>query len=343
MALITVIIPMYNKAGCVGRAIRSILAQTFTDFKLIIVDDGSTDDGVSQVRCFEDERIELIQQANAGPGAARNAGIRAAQTEYVSFLDADDEWYPWFLQNSLDAMKEYEVELTASTFYRTPENIDMRFSLAQKGCTPGKISIDGTETAVEASCILSCPHAFNVLMTKELADKYEGFYEKDRCVFGEDQTFFMRILMNEPMAVVTPSSVRHHTEDSQLGTVDVNRPVQPYLSEPSTVMSYCPENKKRLFESLLNLRALRTACHMLQRGQRKLAIELVRKFPESIEHKKMHRKVRCKIALGPIYPVYLLFKKLVIVPLRKYIGLIGKDEQECMPLMPYEQDDNDKR
>ncbi len=131
MALVTVIIPMYNKGELVGRSIRSILGQTYSDFEIIVVDDGSTDNGAEIVKGFEDERITLIRQQNSGPGAARNAGIEAANTEYIAFLDADDEWYPSFLENSLKAIEEYDVALVASMYYLLPENIDIATLIAK--------------------------------------------------------------------------------------------------------------------------------------------------------------------------------------------------------------------
>jgi len=114
MARVDIVIPLYNKAACVGRAIRSILNQTMTDWSLIVVDDGSTDNGPDVVRTFNDPRIRLIQQQNAGPGAARNRGIAEATSEYIAFLDADDEWLPFHLENSLFAIETQAVKMVAS-------------------------------------------------------------------------------------------------------------------------------------------------------------------------------------------------------------------------------------
>jgi len=90
---ISVVIPAYNAAGTIGRALDSVIAQTHPAREILVVDDGSTD-RTAQVVSEYGGRVEYLYQDNAGPGAARNAGIRAAHGEWIAFLDADDEWLP---------------------------------------------------------------------------------------------------------------------------------------------------------------------------------------------------------------------------------------------------------
>lgn len=103
----SVVMPLYNKRQYVARAVKSVLAQTFTDYELIVVDDGSTDDSSAIVKGFDDERIHLFQKANSGVSDARNYGINKAQGTYVAFLDADDEWHPDFLAAINELSKKY--------------------------------------------------------------------------------------------------------------------------------------------------------------------------------------------------------------------------------------------
>lgn len=98
---VTVVIPLYNKAPHIARAINSVLSQTFRDFEIIVVDDGSTDNGAEIVQGFGDIRIRLIRQENLGVSAARNRGIEDAKAELIAFLDADDEWLPRFIETIL--------------------------------------------------------------------------------------------------------------------------------------------------------------------------------------------------------------------------------------------------
>lgn len=103
----TVVIPLYNKERHISRAIASVLNQTHRDLELIVVDDGSTDRGVSKVEMIKDPRIRIIKQENSGVSAARNRGITEASSEFIAFLDADDAWKPNFLEVIQSLIEDY--------------------------------------------------------------------------------------------------------------------------------------------------------------------------------------------------------------------------------------------
>lgn len=105
MPEISVIIPTYNRVQYVTKAIDSVLVQTYTDYEIIVVDDGSTDNTKEVLEPYMG-RIKYIYQENAGVSAARNAGIRAATGEWVAFLDSDDEWLPEKLAVQMDFVSE---------------------------------------------------------------------------------------------------------------------------------------------------------------------------------------------------------------------------------------------
>jgi tetratricopeptide (TPR) repeat protein len=117
MAKVSVIIPCYNHGHYLAHALQSVVAQSFRDWEAIIVDDGSTDDTPAVAAAFSDPRIGYTYQENQGLAAARNAGIRLAQGEFLAFLDADDLWMPCFLETGvsyLETRREVAGVYTAS-------------------------------------------------------------------------------------------------------------------------------------------------------------------------------------------------------------------------------------
>ena len=107
--MISVVIPLYNKERYIERAVYSVLSQTFQQFEIVIVNDGSTDGSVSVIERMNNPLIRLIHQKNGGVSAARNRGIEEARFEYIAFLDADDEW------------KENHLEVIAGLIRKFPE------------------------------------------------------------------------------------------------------------------------------------------------------------------------------------------------------------------------------
>ncbi len=116
---VSVVIPLYQTERYIAEALRSVLAQSFDDFEVVVVDDGSTDNGPAIVRRFNDRRIRLVTQSNRGLAGARNTGIREACGTYIAFLDADDRWHAHKLARHvalLDARPEVGLTYAASRF-----------------------------------------------------------------------------------------------------------------------------------------------------------------------------------------------------------------------------------
>ncbi len=105
----SIVIPTYNRAKIISRAIQSILKQTFGEFELIIVDDGSTDGSRAVIKQINDPRISYIWQENGGVSAARNAGVKSARGKYIAFLDSDDEVLPEWLEHFADSFDASEA------------------------------------------------------------------------------------------------------------------------------------------------------------------------------------------------------------------------------------------
>lgn len=109
--MITVVIPLYNKAPSISQTLDSIAAQTYTNYEVVVVDDGSTDGSAEIVENYPcstlNAKLKLIRQSNAGVSATRNRGIAEAQGEYIAFLDADDEWKPDYLATQMSLVEKY--------------------------------------------------------------------------------------------------------------------------------------------------------------------------------------------------------------------------------------------
>src|SRR5262249_38507394 len=112
----SVVVPLYNKARYISRCLDSIRAQTYPDFEIIVVNDGSTDGGESIVRGYGDARIRLVSQQNAGPGPARNRGIAEARGDWIAMLDSDDEWDPRYLELGVKLLESYPAGVACITF-----------------------------------------------------------------------------------------------------------------------------------------------------------------------------------------------------------------------------------
>ncbi len=115
---VSVILPTYNRERFIGDAIRSVQQQTFSDFELIVVDDGSTDGTDEVLGGFDDPRLHCIVQANAGRSHARNVALRMARGCYIAFLDSDDLYLPRKLErqvNFLDTHREFAMVYTSSS------------------------------------------------------------------------------------------------------------------------------------------------------------------------------------------------------------------------------------
>jgi hypothetical protein len=252
---VSVIVPLYNKQRTVERAIRSIQGQTFQNFELIVVDDGSTDASLDRLLATGidgDPRFHLIKQANRGPGAARNEAARCARGRHLAFLDADDEWTPDFLQcatASLQSPSECRMFVAAydTGAYQTLQRNLLRQCIETSGpwALPPHLGPMAVKDVVDA-CQISC-----VVIEASLFRSLGGFYEKERCTFGEDIYLLIQVVFNSRICFELEPLVRFHVEDSELGVKRVGaRPVRPHLLEPQPLLDSCPPHHREQLRAL---------------------------------------------------------------------------------------------
>ena len=202
--MFSVIVPLYNKRSTVATAVESVLDQSFADFELIVVDDGSTDSGPSTLEGFEDPRLRLISQDNRGAGAARNAGAAAASHDWIAFLDADDLWFADHLAE-LDRIRSAfpDAGLIGTSFRLDfPDRHDANVR------REGQIELIDYFEAVASGR--------SVLCTSSCAARREVWRESGgfgAYPTGQDSEFFVRIAARWPVAVSTrvTAAYRQHT------------------------------------------------------------------------------------------------------------------------------------
>jgi len=251
MTDISVIIPLYNKGRYVSRALDSVLGQTFKDFEVIVIDDGSSDDGPSIVRHYNDTKLRFIRQDNLGPGAARNRGIRETTGRYVAFLDADDEWLPDFLKVALDHLsKNPDCALYTSGFIDgrtgTPSCRNQKFSYGRwelpEQIEPGKMK-DAID-AIRSGCTVLC--------RRDVLLEFGGFYE-NHCTYGEDGYLWLKVILNYPVFRDPSPLAVYHIEASSLNVFSRKGdcPLRPILTDPEPVRRDCPPRYRDTLERYL--------------------------------------------------------------------------------------------
>lgn len=115
--MISVVIPLYNKAGSIASTLESVLKQNYTDYEIIVVDDGSTDGSLECVERLNIPGLRLFSKPNSGVSAARNYGIERAAGEYVAFLDADDLWHPEYLERQAELIASFPTAAVFASNY----------------------------------------------------------------------------------------------------------------------------------------------------------------------------------------------------------------------------------
>jgi hypothetical protein len=277
---VSVVVPLYNKGPYVLRAISSILVQTIADLEVIVVDDGSTDEGPALVRRLSDPRIRIVRQVNGGPGLARNRGVAEARAPYVAFLDADDEWLPVYLEAALAQFERHGAEIVAVSFAYTsvPSGDEKSKRWKRWGLVHGIQDLSETFAARRVIALLEFMSPCATVLRTEEVRRWGGFYDRDKCLYAEDTFLWLQLIFNGKVLTDARPLVRVFTAPSALsGNFRKARPVEPFLTWPDLLELSCPDQLKTLLATVLKLRALKTTCVLGYWGDWRTAQSVLRR------------------------------------------------------------------
>ncbi|MDU9048397.1 MAG: glycosyltransferase [Candidatus Electrothrix sp. Rat3] len=195
MPTFSVIIPLYNKLAYIGRSVESVLVQSFKDFELIVIDDGSTDGSSEELLDIKDERLHILRKENQGVGKARNTGMQHAEGQWIAFLDADDAWMPEHLSELRRVTEAFPSAGLIST--RCVESATADLSVADKQKSVPS-SIRSVDYFYEASKNIGFVNSTSTAINKDVFVKLGGFTS---AVAGEDLEYWARIALHYPVAV----------------------------------------------------------------------------------------------------------------------------------------------
>lgn len=207
--LFSIIIPLFNKEKEIQQTLESVLHQSFRDFEVIIINDGSTDKSEQMVNSFTDERILLISTDNKGVSQARNFGINYANGEIIAFLDADDYWFPNHLEKLFELHQKFpEAGLLATNYeFYFAENTIIRPTFDD---IPTENWSGIVKDFFKSSMTYRLAWTSAVAVPKVIFDKIGDFDETITLGAGEDTDLWIRIAINFPVAFSTEISARYN-------------------------------------------------------------------------------------------------------------------------------------
>ena len=223
----SVIIPLYNKAPYVRKTVESVLRQTFDDYELVIIDNGSNDGSSEIVASFTDPRIRIVRlEENVGVSNARNKGVSLSTAPYITFLDADDWWEPTFLEEMRGLIERHPDAGIYGTGYYIVKNGKKR--VAPIGVEEGFTEDEINYCAVYAKTLCMPLTSITVAMPRSIFDEMGGF--KPHLKLGEDFDLWVRIALRHKVVFLN-KSLSNYNQD-----VDVTFRGTHHLRDPKEHM-----------------------------------------------------------------------------------------------------------
>jgi len=318
--LISIIMPTYNRKNTLPRAIQSVLSQTYKNWELIIVDDGSIDNTSELIEEYskKNKKITYIQNTHKkGVSGARNTGIEKAKGEYIAFLDSDDEWFKHHLEESIRALKENNVNACSSLYYfqEKQELINRKAKALQK-------AIDFCNPVIKKDLIIFNKNlceflllhevglfawASTLVLKKELLEDIMGFNED--LLASEDIDFTYRLYHNLPFCWINNCHAIYHT-----GGKDNLHSFEDKLDMKKVLFNakYWIKARKNLKKAILKsdkIKRKKQCLKFINKMIRKKNIQIAIKFLKLRKYKQGFK--------------YYIKAKAYLIPIRDQLGIYG--------------------
>jgi glycosyltransferase involved in cell wall biosynthesis len=306
--LVSVVVPLYNKAPYIERCARSVLVQTAGDFELVVVDDGSTDGGGAIVEALADSRIVLLRQENRGRSAARNRGIAAARAALIAFLDADDEMGPAYLEAMLGLRRRFPQAGLYATGYRKSfhGHFTVQVSVQPDGRTQPML-IDNYFDYAPQYIVCSS----NVALPRTVLDEFGGFAVQES--WGEDTDLWGRVALRYPLAYDPAFYNTYHCEACGRTPRLPPKTVFPFIRSATMALraGNIPQSRVESVKEYVNFLWLHLCYQIIDSGIRSEALRILREeLPDSRMYARTVRFVGGLMHAVPLSTASLVLRLL---------------------------------
>ncbi|WP_242085694.1 glycosyltransferase family 2 protein [Aestuariivivens sediminis] len=301
MPFFSIVIPLFNKVDYICDTLTSVLNQSFQDFEVIIVNDGSTDGSIDIVKSFKDPRIKIYEQENQGASVARNYGIEQAESDFIALIDADDIWY----KNHLSALKHVIKSFPEAGLFCTNYEVKRSKDLITPAAFNFKFDKDPLliENFFEASLITFIPTSSSVAFLKYHFNEIGGYHEALRS--GQDIDLWIRMGLRYKVAFNPEITMLYNWYDH--GSLSKSN----YNSDRyHLINAYKEEETKHIsFKKYLDINRYALAIRCILNDEH----ELYRTLKKEIDYRNLNLKQHILIYLPKMVLRFLLWiqKKLV--------------------------------
>jgi succinoglycan biosynthesis protein ExoO len=285
----SVVIPLFNKAPHIRRAIDSVIAQTYPAHEVIVVDDASTDSGVELIASYNAYGIRLLRRDKPGPGgyAARNLGIHAAQSDWIAFLDADDEWDPTHLANLRSSILSADEPNDVVGVFAGYVNVHEDGRRDVDSFTARETERISATLSFEELLKFWIKHRACPVWTSASAFRRRtlieaGLFPEGRARIGGDKDTWLRVSSLGPLRVATGVTAIYHRDAVNMVTRTSDTNVRHCMCDTVEVLAkQAPEQTKKLLHRMLNIEMFNYGIHATKRGT--ASVETYRSFKKSLD------------------------------------------------------------